>query len=149
MIKPFERIYNLFKEEILKTVFTVGSTYITQTNTNPSTILGFGIWERVKGKVLVGLDENDEYFNTIGKEGGETKHTMTGDELVDHMHNLKTPTPYYSEGSGYWGIDVFEGYGESPILNLNGAEAKECGKNMPFNIVQPYRVVGYMWIRVA
>lgn len=144
-----ENAINTLKTTILKTTFPIGSTYITQTNTNPATILEFGTWERVKGKVLVGLDENDEYFNAVGKEGGETKHTMTVNELVKHKHNLKTPTPYPAEGTGYWGINVFEGYGESPMLDLNGGETSEYGATQPFNIVQPYKVVGYMWMRTA
>ena len=74
---------------------------------------------------------------------------MTGEELVKHKHNIKTPTPYTASGTGYWGIDVFEGYGESPILDLNGAETTEYGKSQPFNITQPYKVVGYMWLRTA
>lgn len=149
MIKPFEKIYNLFKIEILKTVFQIGSTYTTQTNTNPSTILGFGTWERLKGRICVGLDENDEYFNQIGKEGGETKHAMTVNELVEHDHDVETPSPYYGEGSSYWGIDIFEGYGESPIRTMNGAKATKTGASQPFNVTQPYIVSGYMWIRKA
>ena len=58
---------NNMQIELMKLVFPIGSTYITQEETNPSTILNFGTWERVKGKVLVGLDEDDTDFNTIGK----------------------------------------------------------------------------------
>lgn len=61
---------NNMQIELMKLVFPIGSTYITQEETNPSTILNFGTWERVKGKVLVGLDENDTAFNIIGKTGG-------------------------------------------------------------------------------
>ena len=55
---------------LLSLVFPIGSTYVTQTNTNPSTILGFGTWERLKGKVCLGLDEDDADFNQINKTGG-------------------------------------------------------------------------------
>ena len=76
--------------ELMKLVFPIGSTYITQTNTNPSTILKFGTWERVKGKVLVGLDEDDTTFNTIGKTGGEKTHTLTENEMPNHTHGENT-----------------------------------------------------------
>lgn len=70
-------------------IFPIGSTYITQTDTNPSTILGFGTWERLKGKVLVGLDENDTNFNSIGKTGGEKTHQLTQAELPNlNLGNL-------------------------------------------------------------
>lgn len=140
---PFDEI------RFLKKIFPIGSTYITQTNINPSTILGFGTWERVKGKVLVGLDENDNDFKVIGKTGGEKTHTMTVNELVNHKHTLRTGTPYIGPGSGYWGISVFEGFGESPMLNLNCGETSEYGGSQPFNVLQPYKVVGYMWLRTA
>ena len=66
-----DTILNNMQVELMKLVFPIGSTYITQTNINPSEILKFGTWERIKGKVLVGLDENDTDFNEIGKTGGE------------------------------------------------------------------------------
>ena len=50
---------NKMQVEILKTMLPVGSRYVTQDNTNPSEILGFGTWERLKGKVCLGLDEDD------------------------------------------------------------------------------------------
>lgn len=79
---------NNMQIELMKLVFPVGSTYCTQDNTNPSEILKFGTWERVKGKVLVGLDEDDTDFNEIGKTGGEKKHTLTVDEMPSHTHDV-------------------------------------------------------------
>ena len=83
-----DTILNNMQVELIKLVFPIGSTYITQTNTNPSEILKFGTWERVKGKVLVGLDEDDTAFNTIGKTGGEKTHTLTVDEMPSHTHDV-------------------------------------------------------------
>ena len=40
---------NAMQIEIMELVFPIGSRYITQTDTNPSTILGFGTWERFNG----------------------------------------------------------------------------------------------------
>ena len=61
---------NNMQVELMKLVFPIGSTYITQENTNPSKILKFGTWERLKGKVCLGLDEDDTDFNQINKTGG-------------------------------------------------------------------------------
>ena len=66
---------------LLSLIFPIGSTYVTQTNTNPSTILGFGTWERLKGKVCLGLDEDDNDLKTIGNTGGEKTHTLTLNEI--------------------------------------------------------------------
>lgn len=144
-----ENAIDTLKIAVLKTVFPIGSTYVTQTDTNPATILKFGTWERLKGRVCVGLDENDEYFNEIGKEGGETEHTMTVEELVEHVHDIEASTPYTSEGTGYFGINTYEGYAENPTRVMNGAKATKTGASQPFNVTQPYKVTGYMWIRTA
>lgn len=40
----------------------------------------------LRGKTLVGKDENDIDFNTIGKEYGEKEHTLIIDEIPGHNH---------------------------------------------------------------
>ena len=45
------------KSVILETVFPVGSEYVTSTNTDPATMLGFGTWELV-GKGFVDAQGN-------------------------------------------------------------------------------------------
>lgn len=135
------QLQKLIKQEILQKLqltFPVGSTYITQQNTNPNTILGFGTWERLKGRVTVGLDEDDEdrYFDEIGKEGGEKKHALSSNELP--VNNIQTTT----EQSG----GAPDGYIMRGSYNPNGSY-DFGGSGSAINITQPYRVVGYMWIR--
>ncbi len=132
---------NTMQKELAKMFFPVGSTYITQDNTNPSTIFGFGTWERLKGKVCVGLDEDDsdEYFDEIGKTGGEKKHTQTVNEMPSHTHSL---TPKNNSATGLYELKATNATGENGSA-LTGA----TGGGQPFNITQPYEVVGYMWIR--
>ena len=127
--------------ESLKLAFPIGQPYITQSNTNPSTILGFGTWERVKGKVLVGLDEDDadEYFDEIGKEGGEKKHTLTVDEIPAHSHTIRNGSNGLDGGSD-WAVSN-SGSSNWQTANAGGGQAH--------NNLQPYKVVGYMWIRTA
>ena len=134
------------QQGLMELVFFLGSTYITQSNTNPSTILNFGTWERLKGKVCVGLDEDDEdeYFDEIGKTGGEKEHIITVNEMPNHEHAI--------------GYDVRKnatGFGDSYSLgSVSGGEIKESsvstsnvGGGQAHNNIQPYEVVGYMWIR--
>ncbi len=129
-----------FGKNLLSTIFPIGSTYITQEDINPSTILGFGTWERSKGRVLVGLDENESYFNEIGKTGGETTHTLTIEEMTEHDHVVGIE---YTVATG----------GDTPRLVSNpdygDKRTAKTGGSQPFNITQPYEVVGYMWIRRA
>jgi hypothetical protein len=125
--------------DLLKIIFPIGSSYITQENTNPNTILGFGEWERAKGKVLIGLDEDDTDLNTIGKTGGEKEHALTIEEMPSHKH------------SGVPLVNIADGYTEGTYgYKGTGASSENTtatGGGQPHNNMQPYEVVGYMWIR--
>ena len=134
---------NNMQIELMKLVFPIGSTYITQEETNPSTILNFGTWERVKGKVLVGLDEDDTDFNEIGKTGGEKAHTLTVDEMPAHNHSAK-----FCEGTGVYSVFP-KGNGSNPEWGGSTNTIANTGKGQAHNILQPYEVVGYMWRRTA
>lgn len=154
MSRPFEKLKEEIKKEILQLSFPIGQPYVTQTNTNPATILGFGTWERVKGKVLVGLDEDDTAFNTIGKTGGETEHVLTENELAEHEHlglhysANETPVSFTRQTSdivGY-GLDFKS---NDNIYTPTNIRTNKAGGGEAHNNLQPYRVVGYMWIRTA
>ena len=154
MSRPFAKLKAEIKKEILQLSFPIGQPYVTQTETNPFTILGFGTWERVKGKVLVGLDENDTNFNVIGKTGGETEHVLTENELAEHEHlglhysSNETPVSFKRETSdivGY-GLDF---QSNATIYTATNIRTNKAGGGEAHNNLQPYRVVGYMWIRTA
>ena len=120
------------QKELMKLVFPIGSTYITQSaDTNPSTILEFGTWERVKGRVLVGIDEDSSEFQNFGQEGGEKAHTLTQSELPNINFAISNGNKFHTTDSGT-GL---------------GVESNITGGNQPINITQLYKVVGYMWIR--
>lgn len=138
---------NVMQQGLLELVFPVGSTYITQSNTNPNTILNFGTWERLKGKVCIGLDEDDEdeYFDEIGKIGGEKKHTMTLSELVNHDHSASGGGKFVEDGGT--GSNIYTSAGESYATKIGSSITAKTGGGQSFNVTQPYEVVGYMWIR--
>lgn len=128
--KDFFNVFGTLKINginILELIYPIGQTYITQTNTNPSTILGFGTWERLKGKVCLGLDEDDEDFNTIGNTGGEKTHKIQGHEIPVGLSGVRTST----DGSDW---------------QFQSVTDKTSSQNA-INIMPPYEVVGYMWIR--
>lgn len=143
---------NKMQVELLKDIFPVGSTYITQSaNINPNTILGFGTWARLKGKVVLGVDEDDDNLKTTGATGGEKEHTLTVDELPSHFHegiyqNDNNWSGFIKTGSGSGTI----GYqaGTAPIEGANvEMRTGSVGSGLPVNNMMPYEVVGYMWIR--
>ena len=127
---------NKIQNDILQVMFPVGSKYVTQTNINPSEILGFGIWERFNGKLAIGLDEIQEDFDTIGKTGGEKQHTLTENELP----SIVVAGAYNTEGKG-WAL----GDGGTPQIYTQGNTI--IGSGHAHNNMPPYEVVGYVWIR--
>lgn len=133
----------IFEKPLLELIFPIGSTYITQEDVNPSTILNFGTWERLKGKVCLGLDENDEQFNQIGKTGGEKEHILTISEIPSHNHIIENP--FYSFLENAYGLNgqVYKGEKkeESQTITSN------VGGGQAHNNLQPFEIVGYMWIR--
>lgn len=135
---------NAMQQGLMELVFPIGSTYITQTDTNPSTILGFGTWQRFKGLVSLGLDENDNNLNTIGNTGGEKKHTLTINEMPSHQHNIS-----YDIRRDASSLADSESLGlvTGGSVKVPGITTNNTGNGQPHNIMQPYEVVGYMWIR--
>lgn len=67
---------------ILQTIYDVGSYWITESSEDPSVKFGFGTWERVEGKFLVGRSTTDTDFDGVGEEGGSKTHS--------HSHSLAT-----------------------------------------------------------
>lgn len=127
-------------QQILELIFPVGSTYITQEDINPNMILGFGTWERLKGKICVGLDEDDVAFNTIGQTGGEKEHTLTINEMPKHSHSNAVTN---GQGNYEWGYN----FQYTSTAAHNSGASGSAGGSQPHNNLQPYEVVGYMWIR--
>lgn len=121
----------------------IGSLYFNIYNTNPHDLFG-GTWERIaKGRVLVGVDEDDEDFNESQMTGGEKKHQLTKDELppIDIRTNYATP----DQGGGYGsGLQYGTTNGNSDnilVRNINNG-------NKEHNNLQPYFTC-YIWVRVS
>lgn len=67
-------------ENVAKALFPVGSIYMSVNNVNPSEYFG-GTWVAWgTGCVPVGVDTNDENFNTVEKTGGEKSHILNSAE---------------------------------------------------------------------
>ena len=82
------------KEVILNAVYPIGCTYITLGNTNPSTFLGIGTWERIGNGLQLAIvgtakDKNDtSHTISAGANDGEWTHTITIDEMPKHDHTV-------------------------------------------------------------
>lgn len=70
-----------------KTVYPVGSIYISVTDTSPASLFG-GTWEQLKDRFL--LAAGDSY--AAGSTGGEATHTLTASEMPSHNHVYSNAT---------------------------------------------------------
>ena len=131
----------------------IGSLYFNIYNTNPHNLFG-GTWERIaKGKVLVGVDEDDKDFNESQKIGGEKEHTLTIDEMPKHEHGQyidryggRTPLTASNGGgsniAGYYTGGSWNEYTGPHIMSGSTGEDKS------HNNLQPYFTC-YIWVRVS
>lgn len=70
-------------DAVLQLIYPVGSFYMSHSvSTDPNTLLGFGSWSPVAGKVLIGVDGTF----TAGSTGGAQTHTLAETNLPAHTH---------------------------------------------------------------
>lgn len=139
--------------EILKKIYPVGSIYTSTTNTNPSTLLGFGEWTQIKDRFL--LAAGDEYL--VNSIGGEATHTLTTSEMPSHSHQIIRPQ-WYSDNSekslsSAYGTSSNTIYTYTSASNqsriTNGTsqlDIQPTGGGEAHNNMPPYLAV-YMWQR--
>ena len=107
--------------DLLNMFYPVGSVYETMDSSfDPNKKWG-GTWERIKGRVLVGVDENDSDFNTAEKIGGEKTHKLSVSEMPSHSHSaseksLKGGVNNISGQDKKWGLTssgIFSNWGDT------------------------------------
>lgn len=117
-----------WKAPALDQYYPIGAIYQSTVNTDPSTFMG-GTWERFgNGRVLVGVDENDTYFNVPLKTGGN--RFVTGLKKVAAAFGIS-----YS--------DSYKGRVVVSDINTTSSEVDLLTTN-----IQPYITV-YRWKRIG
>ena len=131
---------------VLKAVYPVGSIYMSVNAVPPSTLFGFGTWERIKDMFL--LSAGDVY--SAGTTGGEATHTLTVDEIPAHTHNYaKYVGSVGWSGSSQWNVVKTTNTDGYTNTNNDGyVETLSTGSNAAHNNMPPYLAV-YVWKRVA
>ena len=130
-------------------LYPVGSIYSNvAVATNPATLLGYCTWTAFgAGRVMVGLDGDDEDFDTVGETGGAKTHTLLSSE---------SGVPAHNHGMTAYGDDAESAGGTTPVIATwsGSASAGVTGPNTAadaasaHNNLQPYIVV-YMWQRTV
>lgn len=136
---------------LVQKLHPVGSWYFSTVATNPVDIFGFGTWQLVTDRFLVGAGAS--YFP--GAMGGEAVHALTAAELPTHQHNvlsgtlggnngnykfMLSPQSMYGTYDGQYGVITDDRF-------ITAASSAYCG-NQPHNNMPPYYAI-YMWVRTA
>lgn len=131
------------EEEILQKVYPVGSIYISTISTNPSDLFGFGSWEQIQDKFLLGCGTKGN-----GEVGGEENHTLTIEEMPSHSHkgyveygtnsnlNQSVPGQYNQINFTFHKEEYYQTFIE------------DTGGNLAHNNMPPYLCV-YIWKRTS
>lgn len=95
----------------------------------------------LKGKVAVGIDENDTDFDELAKSGGEKKHTLTITEMPSHTHSSNNAiVTGKAELQGLSGGAAWTDTGGVG----RGLVTSSSGSNASHNNLQPYIVLKYI-----
>lgn len=113
--------------------------WVSPDPTSPAELFG-GTWEQIKDRYI--LAAGDTYAS--GSTGGEATHTLTVDEMPQHIHSLGYMYKYAADSTGF------------PQLVTNGTVwihyektfSENAGGNQPHNNMPPYRAF-YVWQRIA
>lgn len=127
-------------QSVFEKMYPIGTIYENGSdNTNPSVLLGLGVWEYFgDGRVLVGFDSTDTDFDAVGDEGGQK-------DVMAHTHDVRGASNgdfigLVGGGQGGWGIAA----GQNNNIYHSTAASTGSGTNN----MNPYKVV-YRWIRTA
>ena len=126
---------------LIELIYPVGSIIYNQSEDfDPNTAYG-GTWEKIKGRMIIGYNEEDEDFNTLANTGGSKTHTQTVNEMPNHLHT------YGRTGSatsgGYNSI-----FGSSAQTGGDTISSSKTGGGQAMNIMNPYYVAN-IWLRTA
>ena len=125
--------------EVFESMYPVGSQYVNYTdNTNPATLLGFGTWQAVAGRVTVGYDATQTEFNAAEKTGGNKN-------LQAHTHGFKVNIQHV-DGTPVGGESLTSGLQVGGRRRYDDTTAS-TGTGDSGNL-QPY-IVAYVWKRVS
>lgn len=127
-------------KNILEIAYPVGSIYLSVNNTNPSSLFGFGTWEAIEDRFLLGASST----YVAGTTGGEATHTLTVDEIPSHNHTFLR-SKFDNNEQNETGTTVF-GINFKAASQIT-ATTDAAGGSQAHNNMPPYLVV-YMWKRV-
>lgn len=127
--------------------YPVGTVLTFGVSTNPATLLGFGIWTAIAGRVIFGIDSGQTEFDTLDETGGSKTKTLSASEIPPLPVSLLSANNNSGAGDG-------EGVVECQLANINSTVSGTSNQaNLgvtaaAFSILPPY-ITKYVWQRTS
>ena len=125
-------------------IYPIGSVYMSIDSKNPSKIFG-GTWERIKGKMLLGVDENDTDFSASGKTGGTKEHRHLEGIFAYNGKLGVSNTNIAAQSSKR---EIYTVNGTTGFTNIQGSQLCDVYSTEYSSNIPPYFTV-YIWYRTA
>jgi hypothetical protein len=136
--------YTIGGVSVLSIVYPVGIVLTFGVATNPAdaSMLGFGTWTAITGKVIVGKAAAGT-FNTLNAEGGAETVTLDATMIPAHTHTIAAALSASGGGAG-----ELEGTYSNAHVIVEPATSSSIGGGLAHANLQPY-IVKYVWERTA
>lgn len=122
----------------------VGSFFTSTENVDPATLYG-GTWERIKGRVIWGIDDGE----TAGCTGGTKEETLTTAQIPSHTHKANSEAIHYSKQHGNIAGAAGDALaGANRFTSSDYPVTQGAGGGQPHNNMMPY-YGAYVWRRTA
>ena len=126
-------------------IYPVGSIYMSVNAVNPSTLFG-GVWERWgKGRTVVSIDENDDSFKTVEKQGGNKAQELYAQVSVVSSSGQTIVNTTTLESVWEANYHATGTVGSNSTRTNWGTVVTDKYRNNPSSL-QPY-ITCYMWKR--
>ena len=128
--------------QVINLVYPVGALYLSVNDVNPGTFLSGTTWQRITDTFL--LAGGNTY--TIGASGGEAAHTITINEMPNHVHDWRGRQSSNLSGSSLT-VPLF-GSDSCTELIAQGKGPQSVGGGQAMPIMPPYLAIN-IWKRTA
>ena len=132
-VRVYGKLLKDYIQSFIKTLYPVGSIYMSVNATNPSAYFG-GTWVAWgAGRVPVGINTADGNFNTVEKTGGAATVTLTTAQMPAHTHTFTGSSATTSSKGAHThnvGRDG-DGASGSSTYTVHSAGVSGAGGNIP------------------
>lgn len=120
--------------------YPIGMIVAFDTDIDPNELYG-GTWERIKGRVIWGIDDGE----TAGCTGGTKEETLTTAQIPSHTHKANSEAIHYSKQHGNIAGAAGDALaGANRFTSSDYPVTQSAGGGQPHNNMMPY-YGAYVW----